>query len=141
MNYCEHCGSKIDSGSLYCSNCGAPINKKEKEVVNGTIVNNQYNDGKMVKDNTTTAFVCSLIGFLCCAILAIPGLILSIQSLQLMKEGKISSDKKWMAIAGIILSSIGLVLWIYNILNPANTEEIIRKVTEKLDLENAFLFK
>lgn len=62
-------------------------------------------------------------------------------SLKDMKEGKISSDKKWMAITGIVLSSLGIILMIYNIANPSRNEELIKNITEKFNLENEFIFK
>ena len=139
MNYCEHCGGKLDGGA-YCPNCGAPINKAQdnKEVVSGNVVNNSVNVNTTtptVKDNTTIAFVCSLLGVLCCNIIAIPGLILSIQSLNNMKEGKIGSEKRGLAIAGIVLSIIGLLVWGYNIINPGNNQEMVNKITEQFNLD------
>ncbi len=129
MKFCEHCGGKIDGNQEYCPNCGAKI-EKNKEAVSGTVVNN---NGTTVKDNTTTAFVCSIVGFLCCTYVAIPGLILSIISLRDMKEGKISSEKKWMAITGIVLSALGIILLIYNIANPTRNEELIKRITEQFN--------
>lgn len=128
MKYCEHCGGKLEGEVTYCPNCGASIDKKEeKEVVTAT-------DGTVnttVKDNTTVAFVCSIIGALCCTYVAIPGLILSIQSLNQMKEGKISSEKKWMAIVGIVLSAIGLIQMVYNFIHP--NQDVVNKVNELLN--------
>ena len=112
MKYCEQCGGELKENADFCPNCGSKV-KKDKEVVNATVVENNLNN-TTVKDNTTIAFVCSIIGALCCTYVAIPGLILSIQSLQNMKDGKISNEKKWMAIAGIVLSAIGLVQMIWN---------------------------
>lgn len=112
MKYCEQCGKELKKGVEYCPNCGAKVNKDDKDVVNASVVDNNTNT--TVKDNTTIAFVCSIIGALCCTYVAIPGLILSIQSLQQMKEGKISNEKKWMAIVGIVLSAIGLVQMVWN---------------------------
>ena len=138
MRYCEHCGGKLEDNHKVCPNCGANVEKIKSEVVNGTVVDNVTTP---VKDNTTTAFVCSIIGFLCCTYVAIPGLILSIISLKDMKEGKISSEKKWMAIMGIVLSVLGLAFMIYNIANPTRNEELIKQITDKLNLENEVIFK
>lgn len=125
MNYCEHCGSKLEKGVMFCPNCGAKVEAKEE--VSGTIVNN--NTGE-VKDNTTAAFVCSIIGALCCTYVAIPGLILSIIALKDMNEGKISSEKKWMAIVGIVLSCIGLIQMVNNFVHP--NQEVVDKINELL---------
>ena len=43
MRYCEHCGGKLDNNATFCQNCGAKI--EVKEVVNGTIINNNQNNG------------------------------------------------------------------------------------------------
>lgn len=141
MKFCEHCGGKLENNPEFCPNCGAKIEKKASVKVNGEVVENNNGATTTVKDNTTTAFVCSIIGFLCCTYVAIPGLILSIMSLKDMNEGKISSEKKWMAIAGIVLSILGLAFMIYNIANPTRNEELIKKITEQFNLENEFIFK
>ena len=138
MKFCEHCGGKLEGSVEYCPNCGAKVDKAKAEVVNGEVVNNGTTP---VKDNTTTAFVCSIVGFLCCTYVAIPGLILSIMSLKDMNEGKISSEKKWMAILGIVLSGLGIALMFYNLANPTRNEELIKNITEKFNLENEFIFK
>ena len=132
MKYCEHCGGKLESGALYCPNCGAKVNNEKKEVVNATVVNS---DGTttQVKDNTTLGFVLSLIGALCCTYVAIPGLIISIQSLQQMKEGKISSDKKWMAIVGIVLSAIGIFQMIWNLTHLNESTQRIQDIVDKFN--------
>ena len=61
---------------------------------------------------------------------AIPGLILSIMSLKDMNDGKISSEKKWMAIIGIVLSCIGIIQMVYNFIHP--NQEIVNEVNELL---------
>ena len=131
MKYCEHCGKEIKKGAAFCDSCGASV-KKDDKPVEGQVVNNTTTPA--VKDNTTLAFVLSLIGALCCTYCAIPGLILSIQALQQMKEGKISDKNKWMAIAGIVLSAIGLVqmIWNFTHMDEANQriQDIINKVNE-----------
>ena len=130
MKYCEHCGNKLENGGEFCSKCGAKLNSNEK--VTGEVVNNTKTG---VKDNTTTAFVCSIIGALCCTYVAIPGLVLSIMSLRDMKEGKISSEKKWMAIVGIVLSCIGLIQLVYNFMYPQHNQEIINNFTKQFTNE------
>ena len=137
MKYCEHCGGKLEGTIDYCPNCGAKVDKKEN--VSGEVLNN--NGAAPVKDTTTTAFVCSIIGFLCCTYVAIPGLILSIISLKDMKEGKISTEKKWMAITGIVLSVLGIAFMIYNLANPTRNEQLIKDITEKFNIQNEFIFK
>ena len=135
MKYCEHCGKEIKEGSSFCDSCGAAVAKEEKsQPVEGQVVNNTNTTTPTTKDNTVLAFVLSIIGALCCTYCAIPGLILSIQALQQMKDGKISSKNKWMAIVGIVLSAIGIVQMIWNLthIDEANQriQDIISKVNE-----------
>ena len=130
MKYCGNCGTQINEGVEICPNCGAK-NNNQGVVVTGEIVNNQSvntNTKTGEKDNVTTAFVCSIIGCLCCTYVAIPGLILSIMALKDMKEGKISSEKKWMAITGIVLSALGLIQMVNNFVNP--NPDVQRRVDE-----------
>ena len=136
MKYCEHCGARLEGKVEYCPNCGAKVNGG-KEVVVGTVVDNSNNT--TVKDNTTTGFVLSIIGFLCCTYVAIPGLIISIMSLKNMNEGKISSEKKWMAIFGIVLSVLGIAFLIYNLMYPERNQQIVEEIMKKI--QNEFLFK
>lgn len=98
-------------------------------------MNQQYNtqmkiqnQSKSTNDNTVTAFVLSLLGFLCCTYLAIPGLIMSILSLQKINNGSISNKHKGLAIAGIILGAIGIIVMINNIVNP--NPEVTEMVNE-----------
>lgn len=129
MKHCEQCGGELKNNAEYCPNCGAKVNKNE--VVNATVDNNT--NVETVKDNTTLAFVLSIIGALCCTYVAIPGLILSIQSLQQMKEGKIKSDKKWMAIVGIVLSVIGLVQMIWNFTHLDQSQQRIEDLIKQFN--------
>ena len=52
-----------------------------------------------------------------------------------MEEGKISNEKKWMAIAGIVLSCIGLIQLVYNIMYPQHNQELIDNLTKSLTNE------
>ena len=134
MKFCEHCGAEIKDGSAFCEKCGKSVEMKESKVVQGEVVNNNGTTTPTVKDNTVLAFVLSIIGALCCTYCAIPGLILSIQALQQMKDGKISSKNKWMAIVGIVLSAIGIVqmIWNFTHMNESNqrVQDIIDKINE-----------
>ena len=140
MKYCEHCGKEIEGGSAFCQSCGAAVAKEENKDVNITVnnnaVNNQPSDASVtngVKDNTTLGFILSIVGALCCTYVAIPGLIICIQSLQQMKEGKISDKNKWMAIVGIVLSAIGLVQMIWNFTHLNENSERIQEMIDKIN--------
>ena len=53
MKYCTNCGNKLIDNSLYCGNCGKPIN------VNNNIDNNINNDNKILSidpDNSNSEF-------------------------------------------------------------------------------------
>lgn len=116
-NFCKNCGKEINMDSGFCPSCGTKVGEN-------TNVNNVSDASK--KDNTVAAFVLSLLGFLCCTYLAIPGLIMSIMSLQSMNNGTLSTKNKGLAIAGIILGALGIIILINNLVNPntATTEMI-----------------
>lgn len=74
--------------------------------------NNYVNPEVVEKKNNSkaiTGFVCGLVGFLCCFPVGIVGLIFSIIALKEMKETG-DEQGKGLAIAGVILASIG-ILW------------------------------
>lgn len=119
--YCSNCGKEVPESEAFCGNCGSALN-------NTNLSSNSASNNSSSKDSVVAGFVCSIIGFLCCTYVAIPGLILSIQSLQKINRGETSSDKKWMAIIGIILSILGICMMIYNFINP--NENITRIVEE-----------
>lgn len=120
--FCPNCGKEAASNESFCSGCGTDLNNvtNEKNLSN-VVSNSNVNTTTDQKDYTVAGFVCSLVGFLCCTYVAIPGLIFSIMSYNDMKNGKISSDKKWMAITGIVLSVLGLLFMVYNFINPNTT--------------------
>lgn len=117
--YCSNCGKEVSESEAFCGNCGSALN-------NTNLSSNSVSNSS--KDSGVAGFVCSIIGFLCCTYVAIPGLILSIQSLQKINRGEISSDKKWMTIVGIILSILGISMMINNFINP--NEDVTRIVEE-----------
>ena len=114
--YCSKCGKEVGENEVYCGNCGASLSSDANNQANNDINNNNINSG--VKDYTIAGFVCSIVGFLCCTYVAIPGLILSIISLNNINSGKIVNGKKGFAIAGIVIGALGICFMIYNIINP-----------------------
>ena len=110
--FCKNCGKEINIETGYCSNCGTKIDDEP------TVMNVETSNVNDKKDNTVIAFVLSLLGFLCCTYLAIPGLVMSIMSLQNMNNGTLSTKNKGLAIAGIILGALGIILMINNLVNP-----------------------
>ena len=114
--FCRNCGKEINIETSFCPSCGTKI-----EDINPATNVETINIQSEKKDNTVAAFVLSLLGFLCCTYLAIPGLIMSIMSLQNMNNGTISTKNKALAIAGIVLGALGIIVMINNLVNP-NTE-------------------
>lgn len=39
--YCEHCGSKLEKGAAFCTNCGAPVTASK---INSESVNESYQE-------------------------------------------------------------------------------------------------
>lgn len=119
-NFCRNCGGELN-GANFCAKCGAQndvqtINQGVTQVVNQSIMNQS-----LPKDNyAVSAFVCGLIGFLCCSSVSIPGLILSIISLSNKSKGKVEQKNKWMSIVGLVLSILGIALMIINIVGITN---------------------
>lgn len=74
----------------------------------GTNQMNNVNQGPKTNGLAIAGFVCSLIGFLCCTISAVVGLILSIIGLNKIKTT--GENGRGLAIAGIILGAIGVVV-------------------------------
>lgn len=114
-NFCRTCGTQLNTDTGFCPSCGSPITANNNQTVVSDNMYNQVNTGE--KDNTVTAFVLSLLGFLCCTYLAIPGLIMSITSLQKINKGQLAPKNKGLAIAGIILGGLGILTLVINIIN------------------------
>ena len=115
--FCLYCGGQIDASAKFCPKCGA--NFETGESGNSTNVNNSqvnnisnYNNSSDV----TTAFVFSLVGLLCCAVFAIPGLLKANDCLSEIDSGRMPADKRSMAMAAKIISIISLAFWALNII-------------------------
>ena len=98
-NFCVNCGQEVPEGNNVCTNCGTPVNGGA--TANTTVVVN--NAGAKKSNGLAIAgFIVSLVStLLCCGSFNVISLILSI-------VGAV----KGMAIAGIIISAIGLVILI-----------------------------
>lgn len=134
---CKYCGRQLN-GESYCPGCGSPVAvEPTQQYPNQQYPNQQYNQqypnqqyyqpnnangtptGLPKDQNAITGFVCGLIGFFCCAIAGIPGLICSILSQQDIKAGKVDPGNKTLGMVGMILSIISLVYWVFNIIGTA----------------------
>lgn len=109
--FCTSCGSEVHEGDNVCSNCGTPINKEVNPVQQGntTVVVNQAQPKKS-NGLAIGGFVVSLVStLLCCGSLNLISLILSIIGLVKVKD--CDGNGKGMAIAGIIISAIGIIIF------------------------------
>lgn len=123
MNYCNQCGNQIQPGNSFCTGCGAPVAQTQTASYqnmsqSGQSYNQQYNyqqyqQQPVVKNDgmAIAGFIVSLVSwFFCCGSLSWLSLIFSIVGLNnIKKQGRAG---KGFAIAGIIISSIALVIFI-----------------------------
>lgn len=130
MNFCSNCGKNME-GTNFCSNCGQTSVSAAQSVIQGQNTN-QVSNNSLPKDNLGLAgFICGIIGFLCCTYVAIPGLICSIMSIINVRDGKVDAKNKWMGIVGVILSGLGLLFLIINIIGIAKgTNDIFNSIKE-----------
>lgn len=124
-NFCRNCGAQVNTDTGFCPSCGAQLGGVTNNQT--SMPNNMMNQTNTTgKDNTVAAFVLSLLGFLCCTYLAIPGLIMSILSLQKMNKGELAPKNKGLAIAGIVLGALGILMLIKNLVAPdPNVTEMV----------------
>ena len=97
--YCRNCGKEMNDTDNACANCGTKI---ETVSNNTTVVVNNTNTGS--NGIAIAGFVCALLG------VNLIGLILSIIGISNAK--KCDGKNKGLAIAGVIISSIRIVLTI-----------------------------
>lgn len=105
--FCPNCGSEVKEGK-FCSNCGTTMdNEQNSTTVANTTSNNQNNSNGMA----VAGFTISLVSFLlCCGCFNWLSLIFSIVGLVQSKEK--NGNGKGLAIAGIIISSITIIVFI-----------------------------
>lgn len=115
--FCISCGNEIPEGNSVCASCGTPVDGAPKAVAPApaapsqsgtTVVVNQTQPAKPTNGLAIAGFVISL---LCCGSLSPVSLILSI--IGLIKAKDINGSGKGLAIAGIILSALGIILLIF----------------------------
>ena len=124
---CPNCGAPNDGGK-FCKSCGTPLPQVQSNVQQNNSYQqsyqqpvqqptyqqpNQYTppvqpeidpNEKTAKGFAVTSLVLGILSLICCGVvLSIPGVIFGIVSLNKKKE------QNGMAIAGIVLSAIGLV--------------------------------
>lgn len=114
--FCTNCGAELSKGQEFCSSCGKKIKKDETDannVNNKVVVNNSGNN--KVNGFAIAGFVTSLVsGLLCCGSVNIVSLILSIVGL--VKAKSLNGEGKGFSIAGIVISIVFILLWIFVLL-------------------------
>lgn len=134
--FCPKCGAPLDDGAKFCSSCGETVNNEPEQTVSAdptpanaytyTIPENpnqQVFNATIVNANGNTSgggaaiasLVLGIVSFVCCCcgITAIPGIICGILGLK--------SDKRGIAIAGLIISSIVFGLWLISVITSVAT--------------------
>ena len=111
--YCKKCVTENAGDSKFCTSCGETLDSEIIIETNKDEVGNNEevveNTQKSSKGKSVAGFICSLCGILTCGITSIIGLILSIIGLS---ESKKRGESDGLAVAGIIISSIFIVLMI-----------------------------
>ena len=113
--FCKNCGTELKEGKV-CQNCGtvnegATVAAKETTAKTTTTTNTTTQTGSSTTNGFAIAgFVLSIVGVVCCSfvVCGILGLIFSIIGLN--KANSSNGNGKGLAIAGIIISSIAIVL-------------------------------
>ena len=106
--FCINCGKELQDTDRVCSSCGTPVNGAVQPTTT-VVVNNAQ--PKQTNGLALAGFIVSLVStLLCCGSLNIISLILSI--IGAVKAKDLNGSGKGLAIAGIIISALGLILLI-----------------------------
>lgn len=104
--FCINCGKEIPEGANVCPSCGATYGGQAAPTQTVVVNNVQPKQGNGL---AVAGFVVSLVSsLLCCGSFNLISLILSIVGLS--KAKSLGGTGKGLAIAGIIISAIGLIL-------------------------------
>ena len=107
--FCINCGKEIAEGSNVCPSCGTPVNGAQATPTQTVVVNAAQ--PKQSNGMALAGFIISLVStILCCGSLNWLSLIFSI--IGVVKAKDVNGNGKGLAIAGIIISCIGLILTI-----------------------------
>jgi len=131
--YCEKCGAQLEEGATFCSQCGTPVTKTEEvktEAVNETPAQAQPEAQPQpaqpapqpapqakpqpapVQSGATNTL--AIVGFVLSFFISLAGLICSCIGLK-KANTEFGGNGKGLAIAGIVISSIGLFATIIGI--------------------------
>ena len=128
---CPYCRNEVNDGVKFCPSCGGDLTNvpqteqpvqqpvqqpaAQPQMAQAAPVAAQPKNGKAV-----AAFVCGIIGALCCTYLGIPAIVCGILGILDAKNGKADKKNVWMAYAGLILGIIAIILMIVNIATMAS---------------------
>lgn len=124
---CKKCGTENTGDSNFCTKCGGvlestasnevvEVNRGETKKIEIKSEDNQKNSrGKAI-----AGFICSLCGMLTCGISSVVGLILSIIGLS---ESRKRGETDGLAIAGIVFSSLFILIFLYAMIMAAISPE------------------
>ncbi len=125
---CPNCGNQVEDGVQFCPSCGGAVNA-QPQMVQGAPVAGLPKNGK-----ATTAFVCGIIGFLCCTFVSIPALICGILGVLDAKNGKVDKKNVWMAWVGIVLGVLGLIVMVINIIGViSGSNDIYNEIMNQIN--------
>ena len=153
--YCPKCGNVVNENDNFCGYCRNSLNNNIEQMNNQNMINNSVNSVNQdmnqtqnfssinnsqnintVKTNTfaITGFIMSIASpALCCGLLSLPSLIVSI--IGLVKVNKTKENGKGLAIAGIIISAITIFVYIlYIILCIVNLIGKTRNIPNGIDV-------
>lgn len=133
--FCKSCGQEIENGNYFCINCGARVDgdNSTSNNQNGfnsntpTYSQNVSNNQSQVNQTngwSITGFILSIAGIIlcCCGPISVAGLILSI--IGVVKSNSMNNSGKGLGIAGIVISVIGLCLFLLVVLFRISIESI-----------------
>lgn len=111
MKFCSKCGAKLEVIDKFCNSCGTkvigvPVEESNTQIsmVNENNVSSQKNNGFAL-----AGFIISLVSTICCCG-CLSGLSLIFSIIGLSQINKTHEGGKGLAIAGIVLSSIGFLI-------------------------------
>ncbi len=125
--FCSHCGTTVKLDDVFCNNCGASLEDTIEPTVNLPVQPELYTQTTHTQHQTVyvpkpsslnnVAIVALVLGIISVVVQFLPvvSFAASISGIIAIVTGAVSmqrTQKKYFALAGIILGVIGIVLWI-----------------------------